>query len=74
MVFEYEFSFFDCQSCQSRVHCADCSEKAREALSGIEGVSVLEADLERRLLRVEMPPDKEDEVTDALERRRFFAE
>lgn len=74
MIFEYEFSFFDCQSCQSRVHCKDCSEKAREALADISGVTVLEADLEKKILRIDMPSEKEDEVIDALENRRFFAQ
>lgn len=73
MLFEYRLSYFDCQSCQSKVHCRDCSQRVYEALEDME-VEVIEADVERKLLRLEMDGDMEDELIDALENCRFFAE
>ena len=74
MIFEYQLSYFECQTCQSRVHCRDCSAKVPELLARYEGVTVLEADLERKTLRLDMDEAMEDDVLDALEQRGFFAD
>ena len=73
MVFEYELTYFDCQSCQSRVHCKQCSEKVADALGNMPEVKILDADIEKKRLRLDMDEDTEDDVIDALEEHRFFA-
>ena len=73
MVFEYELTYFDCQSCQSRVHCKQCSEKVTDALGNMPEVKILDADIEKKRLRLDMDEDAEDDVIDALEEHRFFA-
>ncbi len=73
MIFEYTLSYFDCQTCQSKIHCKDCSRKVFDTLEDMD-VEVLEADIESRLLRIEMEEELEDDVIDALESCRFFAE
>ncbi len=73
MVFEYELTYFDCQSCQSRVHCKQCSGKVADALRNMPEVKILDADIEKKRLRLDMDEDAEDDVIDALEEHRFFA-
>ena len=74
MIFTFQLSYFECQNCQSRVHCKDCSAKVGEILARYENVTVLEADLERKSLRLEMEEAVEEDVVDLLEQRGFFAD
>lgn len=74
MQFDYELSYFDCQSCDGKIHCKECSAKVPELLARFGDVAVLEADTVKKALRLEMPPEREDEVLDALEEMRFFAD
>ncbi len=73
MLFEYKLSYYDCQTCQSKVRCKECSRHVYEALEDMD-VEVVEADMERKILLIEMDEELEDEVIDALESCRFFAE
>lgn len=73
MLFEYKLSYFDCQNCSSKIHCKDCSQRVYEALEDIN-VEVIEADLDRSTLLLEMNEEQEDEVIGLLEDCRFFAE
>ena len=74
VVFDYELNYFDCQNCDGKIHCKDCSAKVPELLACFEDVAVLEADTVKKVLRLEMPPEREDEVLDLLETWRFFAD
>ena len=73
MLFEYKLSYFDCQTCQSKVHCKECSQRVYDALEDME-LEIIEADIERKILQLEMEEELEDDVIDALEDCRFFAE
>jgi|GEM_PF-6521217 len=73
MLFEYKLSYYDCQTCQSKIHCKDCSQRIYEALEDMD-VEIIDADIERGILQIEMDEELEDEVVDALENCRFFAE
>ncbi len=74
MLFAYELSYYDCQSCDGKIHCKECSAKIPELLAPLGDVQVLEADTVKKVLRLEMPPEREDEVLDLLESMRFFAD
>ena len=73
MLFEYKLSYYDCQSCQSKVRCKECSQRVYEALEDMD-VEVIEAEVESKILQIEMDEELEDEVIDTLESCRFFAE
>lgn len=73
MLFEYKLSYYDCQTCQSKIHCKECAQRVYEALEDMD-IEIIEADMERKILQIEMDEELEDDVIDALENCRFFAE
>ncbi len=73
MRFDYSLSYFECQSCTSRIHCKDCVKKLYSALERFK-LAPIEADIEKSSLSVDMDEDMEDDVIDALENVGFFAE
>lgn len=66
MACHYSFSYFNCQSCASRVNCMHCGQEIAQALrnKGIAGVNI---DMPHKNMELELGEVPEDDILDYLE-------
>lgn len=66
MICQYSFSYFNCQSCASRVNCRHCGAELAEALQKLGAVRV-SVDMPNKTMELETGALSEDDVLDYLE-------
>lgn len=66
MACHYSFSYFNCQSCASRVNCVHCGGEIAEALKNL-GVADVRMDMPHKTMELELGALSEDDVLDYLE-------
>lgn len=72
MTCQYSFSYFNCQSCASRVNCMHCGEEIAEALQNL-GVASVSVDMPHKTMEFDPGTLSEDDVLDYLETIGVFA-
>lgn len=63
---QYSFSYFNCESCASRVNCMHCGAELTEALQKL-GVATVSVDMPHKTMEVDPGALSEDDVLDYLE-------
>ena len=61
---EYTVSYLKCQSCSGKIHCDQCSRDIEALLLRDPRVRAAEADLNRRVIRLETDPHQAEEILD----------
>ena len=67
MKYDYTFSYFECQTCSSKVNCEKCGDDVYQGLMQSGLVSAASVDMNNKVISVETDPDAEDDVIDYLE-------
>ncbi|MGM9640316.1 MAG: cation transporter [Faecousia sp.] len=57
MTHTWKISYIGCQTCQARVHCAECEKMLSEMLMRLEGIQAAVVEIAKKQLMVEVNID-----------------
>lgn len=72
MVYSFQYTFLECQSCTAKIHCEECAQKVTDTLEKQADLCILSLDMKKKELSVETERMEEDDVIDILEDAGIF--